>query len=146
MRVFGPLLDLENTNAFVWLRAFRSLEERGRRRAAFYEGLLEAIAMPMLESYDVILTAVSPGFVDFDVNDPASFPAIHHARRRSRDAADRAVGRREVRARMRRCSSRRLRRDGSPAARRPSRYSLTVRTTGTVSPFASSTPMRSTSL
>lgn len=60
MKILGPLLDLENPNKFVWLRSFPSLEERDRMRSAFYEGEvwkneLEATAMPMLESYDVIL-------------------------------------------------------------------------------------------
>jgi hypothetical protein len=68
MKVLGPLLDLENSNKFVWLRSFPSLEERDRMKAAFYEGELwknelEAIAMPMLESYDVILCETSPGCV-----------------------------------------------------------------------------------
>jgi hypothetical protein len=68
MRVLGPLLDLENPNKFVWLRTFPSLEERERRRDAFYGGAvwnneLEAIAMPLLESYDVILCETSPGYV-----------------------------------------------------------------------------------
>lgn len=68
MTVLGPLLDLENPNKFVWLRGFPSLEERDRIRTAFYEGPLwknelEAIAMPMLESYDVILCETSPGCV-----------------------------------------------------------------------------------
>jgi hypothetical protein len=71
MKVLGPLLDLENPNKFVWLRIFPSLEERDRLRNAFYEGELwknelESIAMPMLESYDVILCEASPGCV-FDV-------------------------------------------------------------------------------
>jgi hypothetical protein len=68
MRVVGPLLDLENPNKFVWLRSFPSLEARERMRNAFYEGELwtnelEAIAMHMLESYDVILCETSPGYV-----------------------------------------------------------------------------------
>lgn len=68
MRVVGPMLDLENPNKFVWLRTFPSLEERERMRTAFYEGELwknelESIAMPMLESYDVILCQTSPGYV-----------------------------------------------------------------------------------
>jgi hypothetical protein len=68
MRVLGPLLDLENPNKFVWLRSFPSLEERERMRTAFYEGPtwkneLEAIAMPMLESYDVTLCETAPGYV-----------------------------------------------------------------------------------
>jgi NIPSNAP len=71
MKVLGPLLDLENPNKFVWLRCFPSLEEREQMRDAFYGGEmwkteLESIAMPMLESYDVILCETSPGCV-FDV-------------------------------------------------------------------------------
>lgn len=71
MRVFGPLVDLENPNAFVWLRGFPSLEARDAMKTAFYEGELwknelEAIAMPMLESYDVHLTETGPGFVTFE--------------------------------------------------------------------------------
>ena len=67
MKIMGPLLDLENPNKFVFLRAFPSLEERERMRDAFYGGELwkkelEAIAMPMLESYDVILCETSAGF------------------------------------------------------------------------------------
>ena len=68
MKVLGPLLDLENPNKFVWLRSFPSLEERDRMKDEFYEGALwknelEAIAMPMLESYDVILCETSQGYV-----------------------------------------------------------------------------------
>ena len=68
MQILGPLLDLENPNKFVWLRSFPSLEERDRMKEAFYEGELwkgelEAIAMPMLESYDVILCETSAGYV-----------------------------------------------------------------------------------
>ena len=68
MTVLGPLLDLENPNKFVWLRSFPSLDERERMRNAFYEGPvwkdeLEAIAMPMLESYDVILCETSSGCI-----------------------------------------------------------------------------------
>ena len=69
MRVFGPLLDLENPDVFVWLRAFPSLEDRDRMKSAFYDGdewknELEMIAMPMLDHYSVSLTAMSDGFVD----------------------------------------------------------------------------------
>jgi hypothetical protein len=66
--ILGPLLDLENPNKFVWLRSFPSLDERERMRNTFYEGPLwknelEAIAMPLLESYDVILCETSRGYV-----------------------------------------------------------------------------------
>ena len=68
MKIQGPMLDLENPNKFVWLRSFPSLEERERMRTEFYEGDLwknemEGIAMPMLESYDVILCETAPGYV-----------------------------------------------------------------------------------
>jgi hypothetical protein len=68
MKVLGPLLDLENPNKFVWLRMFPSLDERDRMKTEFYEGdlwknELESIAMPMLESYDVILCQTTPGCV-----------------------------------------------------------------------------------
>jgi hypothetical protein len=51
------------------MRAFPSLEERDRMKSAFYDGdpwksELEAIAMPMLDSYTVALTSTTPGFVD----------------------------------------------------------------------------------
>jgi hypothetical protein len=68
IQIIGPLLDLENPNRFIFLRSFPSLEERDRMKEAFYEGPLwkeelEAIAMPMLESYDVTLCETSPGYV-----------------------------------------------------------------------------------
>jgi hypothetical protein len=68
MTILGPLLDIENPNKFVWLRGFPSLDQRDRMKEAFYESELwknelEAIAMPMLESYDVILCETSPGYV-----------------------------------------------------------------------------------
>lgn len=71
MSVVGPLLDVENPNRFSWLRGFPSLDERERMRTAFYEGRLwkeelEAIAMPMLESYDVALCETSAGCA-FDI-------------------------------------------------------------------------------
>ena len=68
IRVYGPLLDLENPNKFVWLRGFPSLKERDRMKDAFYGGELwtdelEAIAMPMLESWDFALCETSPDAV-----------------------------------------------------------------------------------
>jgi NIPSNAP len=68
MNVIGPFLDVENPNKFVFLRSFPSLEERDRIKEAFYGGEewkneLEPIAMPLLDSYDVILCETSPGCV-----------------------------------------------------------------------------------
>lgn len=71
IQVFGPLLDLEDPDTFVFLRAFPSLPERDRMKDLFYEGPiwkneLEAKAMPMIESYSSVLTETSPGCVSFD--------------------------------------------------------------------------------
>jgi hypothetical protein len=71
IKIIGPFLDVENPNKFVFLRSFPSLEERDRMKDAFYGGEvwkneLEAIMMPMLDSYDVILCESSDGCV-FDV-------------------------------------------------------------------------------
>lgn len=76
MKVVGPFLDVENPNKFVWLRCFPSLEERDRMKEEFYGGdlwkdELEAIAMPMLESYDVILCETTPGSVMDDLTEAA---------------------------------------------------------------------------
>ena len=69
MRVVGPFLDVEDPDTFIWLRAFPSHDERERMKRALYEGAkwkgeLEAIAMPMLESYSFTLTELAPGFVN----------------------------------------------------------------------------------
>ena len=68
-KILGPLLDVENPNKFVFLRSFPSLEERDRMKNEFYGGELwknelEAIAMPLIDSYDVILCQTSSGYVD----------------------------------------------------------------------------------
>jgi len=68
MQVLGPLLDVENPNKFVFLRSFPSLDEREGMKNEFYEGALwknelESIAMPMIDSYDVILCETSKGYV-----------------------------------------------------------------------------------
>ncbi|HEU4872999.1 MAG TPA: NIPSNAP family protein [Pyrinomonadaceae bacterium] len=68
INVIGPFLDVENPNKFVFLRSFPSLEERERMKEAFYgselwKNELEELAMPLLDSYDVILCETSPGCV-----------------------------------------------------------------------------------
>ena len=72
MKIIGPFLDVENPNKFVFLRSFPSLEERERMKNAFYgselwEQQLEPIAMPLLDSYDVILCETSAGCVVDDL-------------------------------------------------------------------------------
>jgi hypothetical protein len=74
MKVVGPMIDVENPDKFVWLSCFPSLEERDRMKRGFYEGELwkdelEAMAMPMLDSYDVILCETSDGFVLDDLSE-----------------------------------------------------------------------------
>jgi hypothetical protein len=70
MKILGPLVDVENPNAFVFLRGFPSLEARDSMKEAFYgsdlwKNELENIAMPMIDSYDVVLTETTPGCVGF---------------------------------------------------------------------------------
>ena len=72
MQIVGPMLDVENPHKFVFLRSFPSLEERDRIKDAFYtsdvwKNELEKFAMPLLDSYDVILCETSPGCV-FDIH------------------------------------------------------------------------------
>jgi hypothetical protein len=67
MKVLGPLLDVENPNKFVFLRSFPTLEARDEMKNAFYgsdlwKNDLEGIAMPLIESYDVILCESSTGY------------------------------------------------------------------------------------
>ncbi|MGZ4808831.1 MAG: NIPSNAP family protein [Thermoanaerobaculia bacterium] len=69
MKLLGPLLDVENPDVFVFLRGFPSLDERDAMKNAFYEGAewkeeLEAIAMPMIDSYTVVVTEVPARFIN----------------------------------------------------------------------------------
>lgn len=66
--IVGPMLDLEDPDVFVWLRGFASLAERDRLKSAFYDGdpwksELESIAMPMLDTYEAVLTETPDGVV-----------------------------------------------------------------------------------
>jgi len=68
MKIIGPLLDVENPNKFVFLRSFPSLEARDQMKDDFYgselwKNELEHLAMPLLDSYDVILCETSAGYV-----------------------------------------------------------------------------------
>lgn len=61
IEVFGPFVDVDDADSFVWLRAFPDMQERDRMKNALYEGPewksgLEAQVMPMLEDYKCILT------------------------------------------------------------------------------------------
>jgi NIPSNAP len=60
MKILGPFLSVEDPDVFFFMRGFPDLASREPMRAKFYEGELwkkelEAVLMPMLEKYEVIL-------------------------------------------------------------------------------------------
>lgn len=64
IQVFGPWLDIESPDRFVWLRAFPSWKERERMKRALYEGTewtgeLEAVMIPMLAEFTSIQIEMS---------------------------------------------------------------------------------------
>jgi len=66
MTVHGPFNAAEDDEVLVWFRGFPSLEERDRRKAAFYQGHywlneLEEEAFSMIEDYSnvILLTPAS---------------------------------------------------------------------------------------
>ena len=61
MGIVGPFIHLDHADMFTWLRTFPSLVERDRMKSLLYEGdewkgELEALAMPMLQDFSVVLT------------------------------------------------------------------------------------------
>jgi hypothetical protein len=70
MLVFGPMRDLEDPDMVHWLRAFPSMEERERIKAAFYDGPVwekevEPIVMPMIEHFEASVAEATEGFEGF---------------------------------------------------------------------------------
>src|SRR5579862_3857029 len=60
MKILGPFLALDDPDAFFFMRGFPDEASREPMKAAFYEGPLwknelEALVMPMIERYDVIV-------------------------------------------------------------------------------------------
>jgi hypothetical protein len=60
MRLLGPFPSLEDTETFVWVRAFPTSTSRDQLKRAFYEGPewtseLQAKPMPLLEEYGSVL-------------------------------------------------------------------------------------------
>ena len=60
MKILGPLLSIEDPDAFFFMRGFPDLESREPMKAKFYEGELwkrelEDVLMPMIEKYEVVL-------------------------------------------------------------------------------------------
>lgn len=57
IRVFGPLVDMENPNKFVWLRCFPDMSSREKLKSQFYEGKvwkdeIQNELLPILDGYD----------------------------------------------------------------------------------------------
>jgi len=60
MTIAGPFLSVEDPDTFFFMRGFPDVESREPMKAKFYEGELwkrelEAILMPMIERYDVVV-------------------------------------------------------------------------------------------
>ena len=60
MKIAGPWVSLEDPDTFFFMRGFPDVQSREPMKARFYEGELwkrelEAVLMPMIVSYDVVL-------------------------------------------------------------------------------------------
>jgi hypothetical protein len=60
MKILGPFPSIEDPDVFFFMRGFPDMGSRAPMKAQFYEGELwkgelEAILMPMLDDYDVVL-------------------------------------------------------------------------------------------
>jgi NIPSNAP len=70
MKILGPLLSLEDEDAFFFMRGFPDLGSREPMKAKFYEGELwkrelEEVLMPMIEKYDVVLVEDNEGVIEW---------------------------------------------------------------------------------
>jgi NIPSNAP len=69
MTVLGPLLDEDDPDVLIWLRAFPSAQQRQPIKDAFYEGQLwkdelEHLALPMLAEYSAVVCEMPEVFLD----------------------------------------------------------------------------------
>ncbi len=60
MKIVGPFASIENEDTCFFMRFFPDLASRDPMKSKFYDGPLwkdelEAVAMPMIEKYDVVL-------------------------------------------------------------------------------------------
>jgi NIPSNAP protein len=60
MKILGPFLSVEDPDTFFFMRGFPDIASREPMKARFYEGELwkrelEAVLMPMIDRYDVVL-------------------------------------------------------------------------------------------
>jgi hypothetical protein len=75
MTVLGPLLDTEDPDVLIWLRAFPSANQRQPIKDAFYEGQLwkeelEHLAMPLLAGYSAVVCEMPRAFLDGPLRAP----------------------------------------------------------------------------
>jgi NIPSNAP len=68
MKILGPFLSVEDQDVFFFMRGFPDLGSREPMKAKFYDGELwkselEAILMPMIEKYEVVLVDDPEGMV-----------------------------------------------------------------------------------
>lgn len=68
MKILGPFESIEDSDVFFFMRGFPDLASREPMKAKFYEGELwkgelEAILLPMLEKYEVVLVEDREGLI-----------------------------------------------------------------------------------
>jgi hypothetical protein len=71
MPILGPFLSLDDPDVFFFMRGFPDIDSRDRLKASFYEDdlwkqELEALLMPMLDKYDVVLVDDPEGLVPWN--------------------------------------------------------------------------------
>lgn len=70
MRILGPFLSIEDPDTFFFMRGFPDLASRDPMKEQFYEGELwkrelEALLMPMIEKYEVVLVDDPEGMIQW---------------------------------------------------------------------------------
>lgn len=68
MPIAGPFPSVEDADVFFFMRGFSDMESRTTLKSRFYEGRLwkdelEGVLMPMLDSYEVVVTDLPGGEV-----------------------------------------------------------------------------------
>ena len=68
MRIIGPFPSIEDPDMFFFMRGFPDLPSRDPMKSRFYDGALwkgelEAILLPMLEKWDVVLVEDTAGLM-----------------------------------------------------------------------------------
>jgi hypothetical protein len=71
MKILGPFLSVEDRDTFFFMRGFPDLASREPMKAKFYEGELwkrelEAVLLPMLEKYEVVLVEDPEGLIHWE--------------------------------------------------------------------------------